>query len=335
MSVVLMANASSQQLIASASSQPLPVMAAKSCIQFHSAPGGMGLRVPRPTYTRSESGPCATTSFHAATVPCAQHSMEQVIMPGDVLLVRGTAHGITRIGANGGLVGHVVLVFGPPQCVHQGTQEACQLQSIWPEQNIPEMWVIPTVESTRSESGLYRTHTVLFEQSPNNQLMVAGELDMEGCVHTCEHEAVELWQSPADLRSHLRHDLIQEVLKDMVCDTADWSWQTASRAVLHRARAAPRKWEGAEQLFEKLQRYWTKRPICTSIVIGFWQRYLCKLADAMSTQESAGHHDRALDSILKFMPLKADRSLPGDLVGTMREVGWKSLQQLPRLQGML
>jgi len=274
---------------------------------------------------------CCSTQDPALCTKVAQvrRDSETPIMPGDVLFVRGTARGVLRIGANGGFVGHVVLVFASPRRICQGMPAAKQFESVWPRRNVRELWCVPTVESTRSESGLHRTQTLVFEQPGTHQLMIAGELDMQGLIHECEEDPVELWQSPPDLRSGLRHDLIAEVIQEMAQNTADWSWNTARRAVLHRANVAPRLMQTVERFFEEMQQSWAKPPICTSIVVGFWQRYLCKLANARVMQDGASYSDTAINYILRFMPLRADRSLPGDLVHAMKEAGWKMERQIP------
>lgn len=68
---------------------------------------------------------------------------------------------------------------------------------------------------------------------------------------------------------------------------------------------------------------WAQQPICTSVVIIFWQMYLWRLATA--------HGDNPADIILKFMPLRADRVLPGQLLKTMREHGFVALSLMPKV----
>jgi len=40
---------------------------------------------------------------------------------------------------------------------------------------------------------------------------------------------------------------------------------------------------------------------------------------------------KAVDLIMRFMPLKSDRALPGDLLRSMRECGWVSMPHVPRV----
>lgn len=62
-------------------------------------------------------------------------------------------------------------------------------------------------------------------------------------------------------------------------------------------------------------------PICTSVVIMFWQRWLCKLASVLAAQQETAE-ETSSDLILQWFPLKADRSLPGPLLDTMLRCGW-------------
>merc|ERR1719240_250253 len=109
------------------------------------------------------------------------------------------------------------------------------------------------------------------------------------------------------------------------CD-ANWSAATAVRAFFKSARVVV-KTDRAKTL-AKLVQCWRKKPICTSVAIVCWQRYLCKLAFV----HTAGLSDETADPlgfILRWMPLKADRVLPGDLINTLKKVGWTPLSKIP------
>merc|ERR1740130_2021381 len=101
-----------------------------------------------------------------------------------------------------------------------------------------------------------------------------------------------------------------QVLSDMKDNEASWSHFTAALAVLASAKLESAEGVQPEQTMEMVRGCWKREPICTSVVIIFWQRYLCELV--------AGSEQQALDLILRWMPLKADRGLPGDLLGAMR-----------------
>jgi len=191
----------------------------------------------------------------------------------------------------------------------------------WPSKSTTHIWKVPTIESTRSAEGLHRCDMLVHVQ-PDGTLVLLGEL-VTTDEHTLEFsqidgEAVEVWQSPAELRSQLRMDCIDAVLADMVSCEASWSLTTAFRAVTRSAKLSRRR-----DLLGKVQGYWESAPICTSVVTSFWQRYLCSYAHATGQRET--------DLILKWMPLKADRVLPGELIDTMRSCGWCNIKRVPKI----
>eukprot|EP00439_Symbiodinium_sp_Y106_P035215 s275_g4.t1 len=148
----------------------------------------------------------------------------------------------------------------------------------------------------------------------------------------------------------------------------------------------------ASQTLEGVKKCWESAPICTSVVINFWQRYLEKLAchsfllqpdpslgagfnpgdkisywdlscgtwvngfvkervvDGQGDVAVAYHLDikpsanpqyvrrrlneetvatKAVDMIRRYVPLKADRALPGDLMRSMQRCYWSCIQQAP------
>jgi len=123
--------------------------------------------------------------------------------------------------------------------------------------------------------------------------------------------------------------LFRETLEDMLCSgSKGWSWTTAARSVL--------KPEGhclldqtlqAERLLHHAKEAWDAEPICTSVVVAFWQRYLVKFAKVNYPPEL--NDVKAAELILQCMPLKADRCLPGDVMSAMDRCGW-SLRVAPR-----
>lgn len=245
--------------------------------------------------------------------------------PGDVLAVKGQGR-LTEIGTAHGFMGHVLLVLLPPSNVLRHSDEGMSLQAVWPSADVEEIWRVRTLESTRSEQGLHEAEMLLYVARGTGQLVLIGELQQDGTLVITEHEAVELWQSPAELRSQIRIDLMGRVLSEMRAYEASWSHVTAARAMLSSARLAPEPGVHPEQIMETVRESWKREPICTSVVIIFWQRYLCELS---CTAE--GQHQQPLDLILRWMPLKADRGLPGDLLGAMRSVGWVTVAQVPRI----
>lgn len=143
-----------------------------------------------------------------------------------------------------------------------------------------------------------------------------------------EPEIVEIWQSPYELRSSLRPDLMHECIQQMYGFNQQWSELTAIKAVFKSARVY--REDGAETL-RKIQNSWTQKPICTSVAVIFWQRYLCKLAEHCSGQYNSRQAHAAWDLILRWMPLMADCVLPGDLTSVLREVGWVCITSIPQV----
>merc|ERR1712194_200589 len=86
---------------------------------------------------------------------------------------------------------------------------------------------------------------------------------------------------------------------------------------------------GSGQVLEEIRACWDEEPICTSVVVTFWQRYLCKLAQAAIITRGCLVDPAKL--VLKWMPLKADRVLPGELFTTMQACGWVMLSQVPKV----
>lgn len=131
-------------------------------------------------------------------------------------------------------------------------------------------------------------------------------------------ELLEIWRCPSELRRGFRADIMAGVLGDMVDCQADWSYTTAARAVFNSADIAHRA--RTDELRDEVELSWEAAPICTSIVISFWQRYLQGLAFATGASD--------LDLILRWMPLKADRGLPGELLEVLQQSGWQRYGQV-------
>lgn len=253
----------------------------------------------------------------------ATDTLGGLIAAGDVIFVRGSAGGIMDVGAVGGVMGHVMLVIDLPRSITCGSEEAHHLQPVWPS-GVQTIWRVRTAESTRTRTGLHEADLLLYARPGTRRLALIGE-QSDGQVEISGEtggEAVELWQSPMELRSRLTNEVVRDVLDDMKGNFASWSWATAARAVLRSPAAFNSK--GRARLLAEIQACWESDPICTSVVIAFWQRALCKIA------EDAGFPGvEPADLILEWMPLKADRSLPGTLLDTMRRCGWVKRVAIP------
>lgn len=239
-----------------------------------------------------------------------------------------------EIGAAGGFMGHVLLVTGAPRRLDRGLEpSAKELERAkfkWPADAV-ELWIVPAIESTRHEEGLHRAELIVFVQRSTGHLRLIGEFTPSELVIEEEQESMEIWQSPGELRQQLRVDLMQDVLDEMKAYEANWSASTAARAFMQMAWGSARiaSGSGTGQVLEEIHASWRKEPICTSVVVTFWQRYLCKLAQAAIITRGCLIDPSEL--VLKWMPLKADRVLPGELFSTMQACGWVMLQQVPKV----
>lgn len=100
-----------------------------------------------------------------------------------------------------------------------------------------------------------------------------------------------------------------------------WSKATAVRALAaKRERIDPDDYEGSEgrkQLMSELGSSWSSRPICSSVAISIWQRYFlflcCNRPDGL---------DITAQLILRWMPVRCDRTTPSALLKVLSTCGW-------------
>lgn len=248
------------------------------------------------------------------------------VAPGDVLCVRGEGR-LAEVGTAGGWFGHVMLVVETPQRISSTSEEARRLSRLWPKDGTKEIWSVRTLESTRCRPGGLHEARLLLRVLPDTRALVLigefGEREFE-----LSGETTELWQSPEGLRARLGHALVREVLAEMREQKASWSYATAIRAAVRNAGHFRHSGDKA-QLLEEIQACWDSPPICTSVVISFWQRSLCKLARAENGAASNTRSIEPADFVLQWMPLKADRALPGMLLDTMGSHGWTRHATIP------
>jgi len=252
-------------------------------------------------------------------------ALDMLLAPGDVLVVKGRGR-LMEIGTAGGFMGHVLVVTAPPRFVSPESPAAEPLQAAWPKE-AAQLWMVPTVESTRHEQGLHQAETVLYVHRSSGRLCLHGELGRYELVVQDSPETIEVWQSPAELRAQLRPDLMQEVVSNMKTQEADWSAGTAFRALVTSAKLTASA--GSAQVLEDIRDCWARAPICTSVVVNFWQRYLCKLAHSAIVDK--GTLVDPAELVLRWMPVKGDRILPGELFRTLEDIGWVVLPLVPKV----
>merc|ERR1739848_599924 len=93
----------------------------------------------------------------------------------------------------------------------------------------------------------------------------------------------------------------------------NWSAATAARALMRRGTFTQNLSGGSAQILEDMMSCWTKEPICTSVVIIFWQMYLNRFAIAVNANLPPHQQIDPAAMIMRFMPLKSDGVLPGPL----------------------
>jgi hypothetical protein len=250
----------------------------------------------------------------------------------------GALAGLTQIGSTGGFAGHTILVTGPPTLISRHSPDACKVHAIWPGDEVSEIWTLPTLESARGHVGLLQSELIFRVDALTGDFILFGDLttgaDGQQELGEIDDEAFEVWQSPSYIRRLLSPALIQEVVADMNQCKLNWSLSTCVRAVFRAARVYDD--EDRLQLFKDVCECWNSPPICTSPVIIFWQKTFCKLRTSPTKEQAVVDIDYgdALDLILRWMPLKADRGLPGELLQTMQQCGWIRHQKMsdsPRL----
>lgn len=251
----------------------------------------------------------------------ASEGFDSFVAPGDIIYVKGAGQ-LQGIGTNGGFMGHVMLALAQPVRVDAHSLMARNLAPVWP-QGAPCIWRVHTVECTRSATGLHQAEMLVHIDPRSCRMFIVGELSYD---HTelskVDVEAMQVWQSPRLLRERVHPELVQAVLDDMVEHGGQWSYATAARALVLSGSRCVSKEKGA--LLSEAKACWRSAPICTSVVIAFWQRYLCKFAQRFGAE----NWDPA-QLIRKWMPLKADRTLPNTLQQVLRECHWKIRDRVP------
>lgn len=250
--------------------------------------------------------------------------ISSVVGPGDVFFVKDGDSALARIGTSGGFFGHVLQVIGVARCLSRATARSMGLLAVWPSQPTEHIWVVRTLESTRGTEGLFEADSFFHIDSASCCVVMLGQLDKTDELSITCGEAVEVWQPPYEVRSSFMTNVMLDVIADMKNVEASWSIATAVRAVLMSAKMADSV--DKDRVMKDIQSSWVVAPICTSVVIVFWQRYLMRLAQRTSMTSGAPAEGQAqcaaVELIRKFMPLKADRGLPGDLQTAMTSGGW-------------
>lgn len=255
--------------------------------------------------------------------------LDTIITPGDVLVIKGSDR-FSLVGAAGGYAGHVALVVATPTFIEEHSPEAEDLLLDWPECCVWPLWKVGTLECTRMATGLHQADFLLHVDEKSGQLELIGEHNSERCIEF-DKEITEVWQTPAELRTDFREDWMAELVGIMKTNDASWCWATAARAFLLPATFSDSS--KPSTILRDVQESWTAEPICTSVIVAFWQRYLIELAES-GHAGSPSSVQSAVDLILRWMPLRADRTLPKDLLESMLKCGWVAVLKVPQKESL-
>lgn len=222
---------------------------------------------------------------------------------------------MNRLGSAGGFMGHVLLAVSSPTPLDTQSELGRVFQNLSSDGS-HELYSVDILECTRAAEGLYEASAVL-SLGKDGRVFLCGEQSKDDIFILEELEQVHIWQSPAQFRRQkFRCDVMVKVLEDMRTYQHNWSWSTAVRAFFLSGDIS-----SAEPItIKEIQDSWQAEPICTSIVVIFWQRYLHEIA----TMERLN----PLNLIMRVMPLRADRALPGELLTTMLAQGWSLADDL-------
>jgi hypothetical protein len=249
--------------------------------------------------------------------------LKLIMDTGDVLFLPGSGGRFADIGTAGGFLGHFIVVLSPPRRIQVGSEEAKTLAPIWPA-DTQDIWQIHALESTRRAVGLSQISMLIRIEPHTGKLRIFGEIDPNGDLAFTEDEAFELWQSPWKLRRALQPELMAEVVEEMLLSNGSWSMTTAARAIFRSASSFSSV--DKDELLKEIMACWSVDPICTSVVVLFWQRYACKLISVINSLPVVPIHPS--DLIMISMPVKADRCLPGDILRAMKDCGWTMISSI-------
>lgn len=237
--------------------------------------------------------------------------------PGDVLSVIQDGFALSHLGAAGGWMGHVLLVVSPPRRVKRESDVGVVFEEHFA--NEAQVYLVGTVECCRNAKGI-------------TELDLALSIDQDGQVYMCgdcaevgssimlyaQRKEAQVWRCPSKFRADNFHpDVMHSVLEDMRSNKQSWSWSTAARAMFFSSEISSERPKSLTM--KEIESSWEAEPICTSVVVIFWQRYLRDLA-TLESSDPCG-------LILQHMPLRADRVLPGELLSTMFSKGWSLAQK--------
>jgi hypothetical protein len=129
---------------------------------------------------------------------------------------------------------------------------------------------------------------------------------------------------PGHAGSPLDLTMFREAVEECAVGSKAWSLKTAAKGMTRRRKAGfvmdesnyPDP-ESRAELLDEIHRRWKGKPICTSVIIKVWQRYL-EIAAGGDPDAS----DLAAQYILRFMSLWSDSTLPSGLLKELSMCNW-------------
>jgi len=227
---------------------------------------------------------------------------------------------------------HVVLCRGPMQRVEETM--LARFVSHEPSLAAYDLFEGPTIESSRPLKGLeyaWYPATSYFarrreEDAPPDELWAVGDFaDNTSTIHINSNLVpVKLLMHPLRPGTGapvMDLDTFRAAVDQSAALSKKWSQWTALAAITARRTSLhPTDYcnmAKRSELMEDLRRRWRRRPICSSVAIQIWQRYF-----ELSSGTGPGGTDLAVQQILRWMPVKCDKTAPSALLKALSTAGW-------------
>jgi len=218
---------------------------------------------------------------------------------------------------------HVILVKSGWQEVDQ---EIFELLDVPPQS---EVLCCDTIESTQGSVGKetwwYPTKTYFVRDKTNGVLLLVADLPPGGEVleQAIDPVPTKILLSPFRPQNggpELDEAAFLEVIDKAASKSVRYGKRTAVRSVItgifHMESIHSENYstpEMREELLDRIKKSWKERPICATVAVQCWQRYLLKTSD---------DNEEALQQIVRYMPHWCHKSTPSALVKSLTTTGW-------------
>jgi len=242
-------------------------------------------------------------------------------MAGDILFV-----GPDRWGIH-----HVVLCRSPLNPAETDVKEKVSQQH--PNTMTGDILCCQTIESTRPHNGpnsaWYPALSVFVRWHTTGELEQLGDIGEGSRTFNVNTELMPVKPLLHPFRPNVAGlgfdgELFQAATRVCAAESQKWSKMTAIRA-LSAKRAAINQADFADarsrqDLMQDIRKRWNKKPICSSVAIQVWQKYI-----EMLFSGSAESTDLAAQQILRWMPVYSDQTTPSMLMKVLSQCGWMLL----------